>query len=69
MSVINCNGVGNIIITYKFKTDTLVNQIDEESRLKSDLAQFLRDKQYKFLLADDEVIDERVKADKELMEK
>lgn len=49
----------NIAITYIFKAQSLVDQVDEETNLKNDIAELLRMKGYKFILADDDYIDER----------
>lgn len=64
MSSTNGNGVGNLIITYKFKREGVVKQVAEEAELKTLIANLLRQKGYKFSIADDEIIDERL-----LMEK
>ena len=57
MSSINGDRKGNLLITYLFKSDRLIKQVEEEAELKVLIANLLHHKGYKFSIADDEVID------------
>jgi len=66
MSITNSNGkgisiIGNLLISYKFKSDNFDKQINEEKELKKELANLLNAKGYKFALADDDLINEKLK--------
>jgi hypothetical protein len=60
MSSINGDGKGNLLITYLFKSDRLIKQVEEEAELKVLIADLLHRKGYKFSIADDGVIDKRI---------
>lgn len=57
MSIKNENGKGNLLISYLFKESDFINQIEEENQLKRDIAELLYNKGYKFVIADDDLID------------
>ena len=63
MSVINRNGVGNLLISYKFKKEKIVDQVSEEAELKVLLRCLLESKGYRFIIADDEFIDKKLLED------
>lgn len=58
MSSTNNNGKGNLLISYLFKSNGFVNQIEEERELKNEIANLLSLKGYKFIIADDNFINE-----------
>lgn len=60
MSSINGNGKGNLLITYIFKSNDSFRQVDEEVELKNEIAKLLSSKGYKFIIADDELINEKL---------
>lgn len=60
MSSINGDGKGNLLITYIFKSNNVLKQIDEESELKALIEKLLVSKGYKFAIADDDIIDEKL---------
>lgn len=60
MSSTNNNGKGNILITYLFKGDSVVKQVQEEAELKVLIEELLASKRYKFAIADDDTIDTRL---------
>lgn len=60
MSSTNGNGKGNILIAYSFKGDTPTEQIDEERRLMNELSQFMAERGYQYILADDDYINEKL---------
>ena len=57
MSSTNGDGKGNLLISYIFKSDNIVNQVAEESELKVLISQLLISRGYKFAIADDDIID------------
>ena len=59
----NGNGKGNLLVSYIFKSDNIINQIAEESELKVLISQLLISKGYKFAIADDDIIDKRLLSD------
>ena len=61
MSSINGDGKGNLLITYFFKNKELTKQVNEEAELKVLISRLLRNKGYKFVIADDSLIDEKLK--------
>ena len=63
MSIVNGNCKGNLLISYIFKSDNFEKQIDEEKELKNEIANLLNTKGYKFVIADDELINEKLKND------
>lgn len=60
MSSTNGNGKSNLLISYLLKGKTTCEQIDEEQKLKNELAQFMTDRGYKYIIADDEFITEKL---------
>lgn len=60
MSATNGNGKGNLLITYLFKNNSSTEQIDEERQLKNEIAQLLNSKGYKFVVANDELINKKL---------
>lgn len=60
MSSVNGSGKGNLLISYLFKNNDAIAQIDEEMELKNEIAQLLHSKGYKFAIADDELIHEKL---------
>lgn len=63
MSVIDGNGKGNLLISYIFNSDDFVEQIKEESELKKEISKVLSEKGYKFVIADDKLINEKLISD------
>ena len=61
MSSINGNGKGNLLISYLFKNDKMTKQVEEEAELKALISISLKSKGYKFAIADDELIAEKLK--------
>ena len=60
MGSTNGNGVGNLLISYKFKGEGAARQVDEELVLKNAIIQLLSERGYKFIIADDEFINEKL---------
>lgn len=60
MSIITGDGSGNLLISYKFKSKEMSIQVNEEIDLKNMIASLLKDKGYKFIIADDQLIDKNV---------
>ena len=60
MSSTNGNGKGNLLISYLFKKDNVLEQINEEAEIKALIRQLLSSKGYKFVIADDELISEKL---------
>ena len=60
MSSINGNGKGNLLISYLFKKDNVLEQISEEAEIKVLIQHLLSSKGYKFVIADDELISEKL---------
>lgn len=60
MSSINGDGKGNLLISYLFKSNDEVEHIEEEIMLKNEIAKLLSEKGYKFVIADDELIDKKL---------
>lgn len=60
MSILNNNGKGNLLISYIFKNDDFAKQVDEEIELKNEIANLLSSKGYKFAIADDDLINEKL---------
>lgn len=61
MSATNGDGRGNLLISYSFKNDNLIKQVGEEAEIKTLIASLLKNKGYKFVIADDVLIDEKLK--------
>lgn len=60
MSLVNGNGKGNLLISYLFKSEDVIGQIKEEKALKNELIKLMSSKGYKFTIADDELINEKL---------
>ena len=60
MSSTNGNGKGNLLISYLFKNDNVVKQIEEEAEIKVLIQQLLSSKGYKYVIADDALISEKL---------
>lgn len=60
MSSIDGNGKGNLLISYLFKSESVVKQVEEEAELKVLIGNLLSTKGYKFVIADDELIDAKL---------
>lgn len=60
MSSVNGDGKGNLLISYIFKNKDEIKQIEEEATLKREIARLLSEKGYKFVIADDELINEKL---------
>jgi hypothetical protein len=60
MSSLNGDGKGNLLISYLFKSDKIIQQVEEEAELKVLISNLLNTKGYKFVIADDEIIDEKL---------
>ena len=60
MSSTNGNGKGILLISYLFKKDNVLEQINEEAEIKALIQQLLSSKGYKFVIADDELISEKL---------
>lgn len=60
MSIIDGNGKGNLLISYLFKNNDFEKQVDEELELKREITKLLSSKGYKFVIADDDVINEKL---------
>ena len=60
MSSTNGDGKGNLLISYLFKNDNTLEQINEEAEIKALIQQLLSSKGYKFVMADDELISEKL---------
>ena len=60
MSSTNGDGKGNLLISYLFKNDNVLEQINEEAEIKALIRQLLSSKGYKFVIADDELISEKL---------
>ncbi len=60
MSSVSGNGVGNLLITYKFQSEGVKNQIQEEIEVKRHIAEILSERGYRFTIASDEIIDEKL---------
>lgn len=60
MSVLNGNGKGNLLVSYIFKSTDFDKQIDEEKSLKNEIANLLDSKGYKFIIIDDDLINEKL---------
>ena len=60
MSSTNGNGKGNLLISYLFKNDNVVKQIEEEAEIKALIQQLLLSKGYKYVIADDALISEKL---------
>lgn len=60
LSSVNRNGKGNLLISYLFKSEDIIDQIREERALKNELVKLMSSKGYKFVIADDELIDEKL---------
>ncbi len=60
MSAINGNGKGNLLISYLFKNTKVTKQVEEESELKVLISNLLSTKGYRFVIADDELIDAKL---------
>ena len=60
MSSTNGDGKGNLLISYLFKNDNVVKQIEEEAEIKVLIQQLLSSKGYKYVIADDALISEKL---------
>ena len=60
MSSTNGNGKGNLLISYLFKKDNVLEQINEEAEIKALIQQLLSSKGYKYVIADDALISEKL---------
>lgn len=60
MSITNSNGKGNLLISYLFHNKDFIKQIDEEQELKNEIAELLNSKGYKFVIADDDLINDKL---------
>ena len=60
MSSTNGNGKGNLLISYLFKNDNVVKQIEEEAEIKVLIQHLLSSKGYKYVIADDSLISEKL---------
>lgn len=60
LSSVDGNGKGNLLISYLFKSDNFKCQIDEENQLKKEIAQLMTTKGYKFVIADDALINAKL---------
>ena len=58
MSSTNGDGKGNLLISYLFKNDNVLEQINEEAEIKALIQQLLSSKGYKYVIADDALISE-----------
>ena len=54
------NHKGNLLISYLFKNDNVVKQIEEEAEIKALIQQLLLSKGYKYVIADDALISEKL---------
>lgn len=68
MSIKNHNGKGNLLISYLFKSDDSIKQIDEEAEIKNKITNLLDSKGYKFVIADDDLISEKLLDDSQSFE-
>ena len=60
MSSTNGDGKGNLLISYLFKNDNVLEQINEEAEIKALIRQLLSSKGYKYVIADDALISEKL---------
>ena len=60
MSSTNGDGKGNLLISYLFKNDNVVKQIEEEAEIKVLIQHLLSSKGYKYVIADDALISEKL---------
>ena len=60
MSSTNGDGKGNLLISYLFKKDNVLEQINEEAEIKALIQQLLSSKGYKYVIADDALISEKL---------
>ena len=60
VSSTNGNGKGNLLISYLFKNDNVLEQINEEAEIKALIRQLLSSKGYKIVIAEDELISEKL---------
>lgn len=60
MSIINNDGKGNLLVSYIFKSNNFEEQVKEELSLKNEIAALLSKKGYKFIIADDNFIDDKL---------
>ena len=64
MSSTNGDGKGNLLISYLFKNDNVLEQINEEAEIKALIKaliqQLLSSKGYKYVIADDALISEKL---------
>lgn len=51
---------GNLLITYILKNNDFEGQVKEELRLKNEIAKLLSDNGYKFVIVDDDFINEKL---------
>lgn len=50
----------NLLISYILKNNNFEGQVKEELELKNEIAKLLSDKGYKFIIADDDLINEKL---------
>ena len=60
MSSTNGDGKGNLLISYLFKNDNVLEQINEEAEIKALIQQLLSSKGYIYVIADDALISEKL---------
>lgn len=60
MSIKNSNGNGHLLISYLFHNKDFIKQVDEEEKLKKEIADLLNSKGYKFVIADDDLINDKL---------
>lgn len=60
MSINNKDGKGNLLISYLFHNKDCIKQIDEENELKNEITKLLDSKGYKFVIADDDLINDKL---------
>lgn len=60
MSSTNGDGKGHLLISYLFKNDNVLEQINEEAEIKALIQKLLSSKGYKYVIADDALISEKL---------
>ena len=60
MSSTDRNGKGNLLISYIFKGKSPYEQIHEEQKLKNELSQFMVERGYQYIIADDDLINAKL---------
>lgn len=56
MSSVDDKNVGNLLITYKFKSTNPIDKVEEERKLKHKISKLLACEGYQFVIADDAYI-------------